>query len=236
MSALLMKITDEILQTHDREKRIYLWLAYLQKLDEQLKEYRLSPSYRELHRIKKELSAILDHTNSLKDDHKQLIGFDLEQFKSLYKDRVQQEDIDQLLEDINDILLPTSLSRHSAFTDLKEFAYNSTKVEPIGIEQLYTKEGYAFVKTADAPLTRVYRYKISTYTNEDLRVKVYFDQLREFNMSISQSIESIKKELNNAQKMLKYNGYLIECKFNLPYEHTLLPIAKGSLVHFLSAR
>lgn len=236
MSALLMSILDEITQTTDREKRKYLWLAYLQQLDQHLKSYRLSPSYKELNSIRNELRGMIDHAADLRSAHQSFIGIDPDLLKGLYKTKISQEDIDLLLEDIESLMLPSSESKSSAFLDFKEFVYSITKVEPIGIEQLYTKEGYAFVKTSDVAITKVFQYKISTYANAALRIKVYFKPIMEFRYSLSRTFERVKKEIQKHHDSTSLNSYLIECRYALPFEQTVLPVAKGSLVQFINAR
>lgn len=236
MSASLMKFIDKITQTRDREKRKYLWLAYLQQLDDHLRSYKLSPSYRELNSVKRELQEIVDNVANLKEAHKELIGLDTSIFNGLYKSKISQEDIDQLIEDIEQLMLPSTINKSSAFLEFKQFVYSITSVEPIGIEQLYDKEGFAFIKHSEHALTKVYQYKISSYANAAKRIKVYFHPLMEFRYTLTRTYEHVKRELHKNNTLMQLNSYLIECRYKMPLEQTILPVAKGSLVQFLNKR
>jgi hypothetical protein len=211
-------------------------LAYLRKVDNNLKALELSPRYRELSTIYTELKNFIQTTDQLKEQDKRLLGFAEESYEPVFHSNVSQEDIEYLLEDMRSIFLPATELKHANFTQLKEFVYHSTKVEPIGIEQLYNKEGYAMVKYESDKLTQVYRYKISSYANTSSRIKVYLHYLDSFEYSLSQSFEGMKAKLNEKETFGSLNTYLVQCALEVPYDSTLLPIVKGSLYKYISTR
>ena len=228
-----MKIFEEIIQTTDREKRQYLWLAFLQATDANLKALELSPRYKEIKRINDELNCFLDSASWLKEGGKSLIGFDQNTLRPIYESSVSQEDIEYLIEDMRQLFIPSTEHKQHNFQQLKEFVYQSISVEPIGIEQLYNKEGFALIKYTASDTTRIFKYKISSYANAKERITVYMNLINEFCYSISNNFEQIKMKLNRDSNL---NAYLIQCDVEVPFNNTLIPVAKGSLYKYLQQR
>lgn len=231
-----MKIIDLILETSDREKRKYLWLAYLKKIDTELQALCLSPSYKEVKELQTELQQFIANCEQLKWDSKWIAGLDLKRLQPIFGTKVSQHEIDYLLNEMKEVFMPHTVQKHDELVALKQFAYSLTEIEPIGIEQLYDKEGYAFVKYKEDKHTKVYHYKISSYANTASRIKVYLQAVMEFYHSFSCSFESVKLELNRKQQLIPYNSYLVQYGIPLPYNATVLPVVKGALYSFLNER
>ncbi|MBR9861068.1 hypothetical protein GYB22_10060 [bacterium] len=226
---------DEIFNIADREKRNYVWLSFLKNAEEQFRKMQLSPGYKQIKNAQNEIAQAIDEITRLKELHKSLKGFDLQNHKALFKSKIFQEDIDLWLEDLQESFLPASIKKVKEFDQLKDFVYSITDISPVGIEQLYNKEGYVFIKYREEADTQVYQYKISTYTNAAERRKVYLQPLMTVKESIHFSFHTLKKELNRKHNPIMLNGYLLECSVKVPFETTLVPIAKGKLCRYLKS-
>ena len=130
--------------------------------------------------------------------------------------------------------LPQLEKRISAFTDLKHFLYNVVKIEPIGILNLYNKEGYIFLRNSDSKFVKTYSYFISNYVNNNKRTLVKLSPIDEFKYSISYGYNQHKKRLNHNRKVY-LNCFAIESEMDLPLDSTFIAIAKGKLSKYLAA-
>jgi hypothetical protein len=84
--------------------------------------------------------------------------------------------------------------------------------------------------------TWVYHYRLSFFEKHDEKYRsiktAYVDNLRR---SISNSYESIKADLIRHRNELPNPAvYAVEIDLSFPYNETLLPIAKRSLVKYIS--
>jgi hypothetical protein len=83
----------------------------------------------------------------------------------------------------------------------------------------------------------IYQYQFSLITNsyEQFRT-VKTNYLKSYKLNISNTYEKIKYDLI---KLDPYNStpatFVVEFKENIPYRETLLPVAKRSLVQFISS-
>ena len=232
---MMKKFIDDIFNIPDREKRNYLWLSYIKKADDRFRKMQLSPDYKQLKIAYKEIQTAIEEIERLKEMHKSLEGFDLSTKEALFESKIFQEDIDLWHDDLRNHFLPSSEKKVQEFNQLKDFVYSITEISPIGIEQLYNREGYIFIKYQKERRTSIFKYKISSYTNSEQRYKVYFNPLMHVEESIYQSFHQIKKQLNRNHQPILLNSYLLECSVPVPFETTLIPIAKGKLCRYLKS-
>src|SRR6185295_6044663 len=95
------------------------------------------------------------------------------------------------------------------------------KINPVGIIPLEQNEGYFFLGKTTTRDTRVYYYRLSIFEKHDERYR------------------SIKTEFINSwyRSMLPNPAvYAIESELVYPVDETLLPIAKRSLVRYLTEK
>jgi hypothetical protein len=121
-------------------------------------------------------------------------------------------------------------------TAIYEFVEGQINVNPVGIIPLDTQEGYFFLSAGEKSTTNVYHYRLSIFEKHDERyrsIKTSFIDYR--TRSISSTYEHIKSELIRYRKDLPNPAvYAIETNLRFPVEETLLPIAKRTLVKFIS--
>jgi hypothetical protein len=107
---------------------------------------------------------------------------------------------------------------------------------PVGLIPLETKEGYFFLSDGKVRDTKVYQYSLSIFEkhNEKYRsIKTEF--IADWERNLVNTYEQIKSELIRHRTNLPNPAvYGIETELSFPIEETLLPIAKRSLVKYLS--
>jgi hypothetical protein len=111
-------------------------------------------------------------------------------------------------------------------------------IAPVGIIPLDVQEGYFFLSEGKDRNTRVYHYRLSIFERHDEKfrsIKTFF--IDKWQRNISTTYEHIKSELIRKRSELPNPAvYSIETGLNFPVDETLLPIAKRSLVKYISAQ
>jgi hypothetical protein len=111
-------------------------------------------------------------------------------------------------------------------------------ITPVGIIPLDIQEGYFFLSSGNIKSTRVYHYRLSFFEKHDEKfrsIKTSYIDLRQ--RSIAHSFEHIKSDLIKHRNELPNPAvYSIETSLSFPVDETLLPIAKRSLVKYISSQ
>jgi hypothetical protein len=108
-------------------------------------------------------------------------------------------------------------------------------ISPVGIIPLEQNEGYFFLSNTMSQ-TRVYQYRLSIYEKRDEKYRsIRTEFIDTWYRSIANTYEHIKSDLvRNRNQLPNPAVYAIQTEMNLPVEETLLPIAKRSLVRYIS--
>jgi hypothetical protein len=110
-------------------------------------------------------------------------------------------------------------------------------IVPVGLIPLDVQEGFFFLSVPTNKSIRIYQYRLSIFTRHDEKyrsMKTEFIEARQ--RSIVHTYESIKTDLIRSKKDLPNPAvYSIESELSLPVDETLLPIAKRTLVRYISS-
>ena len=111
-------------------------------------------------------------------------------------------------------------------------------ITPIGIIPQNIQEGFLFLSTSDTQSTMVYHYRLSIFEKHDEKYRsiktAYIDR---WQRSLANTYEHIKSELIRHRNELPNPAvYSIETILTFPVDETLLPIAKRSLVKYISSQ
>src|SRR5262249_51048268 len=111
------------------------------------------------------------------------------------------------------------------------------KIYPVGLIPLDTNEGYFFLTEGGFSITRVYQYRLSFFEKHDEKYRsIRTEYIDSWQRSIANTFEQIKSDLIKIKSEMPNPAvYSIETELKFPYEETLLPIAKRSLVRFISS-
>jgi len=156
----------------------------------------------------------------------------------LYKQMIEDDEMMRELEDIINYSTSTIKDAIQNGTGIYEFVEEKINITPIGIIPLDIQEGYFFLSTSDTQSTRVYHYRLSIFEKHDEKYRsiktAYIDR---WQRSLANTYEHIKSELIRHRNELPNPAvYSIETILTFPVDETLLPIAKRSLVKYISSQ
>lgn len=221
----------------DFELKKYTLLAYLQEISKHFDQNKLYPQLSDLVFHYNNLIAFRENKKFLQEHFpKKLTGVQIEKLQVLYEQMIEDTELMQELEEIINYAATEMKSTLSSGAEIYEFVEDKLNISPIGIIPLDTQEGYFFLSTGSRRTTWVYQYQLSIFEKHDEKYRsmktAYIDQLQR---SIVQTYENIKTQLIRSRtEMPNPAVYCIETELSFPVEETLLPIAKRSLVKYLT--
>ncbi|MDP4218424.1 MAG: hypothetical protein Q8927_19675, partial [Bacteroidota bacterium] len=109
-------------------------------------------------------------------------------------------------------------------------------IYPVGLVPLDSNEGYFFLSEGSFDNTRVYQYRLSFFEKHDEKYRsIRTEYIDTWQKSLSNSYENIKAELIRIKSDLPNPAvFSIETELKYPVEETLLPIAKRTLVRYIT--
>ena len=221
----------------DFELKKYTLLSYLQEINKYFNQTKLYP----------QLAALIFHYNNLVafrenkkylQEHfpKKLTGIQIEKLQFLYEQMIEDNDLMQELEEIINYSAGEMKTTISSGAEIYEFVEDNLTITPIGLVPLDSQEGYFFLSSGNTKSTHIYQYRLSIFEkhNEKFRsIKTSYLEMTQ--RTIVYTYENIKYELiKNRGALPNPAVYSIETELQFPVEETLLPIAKRSLVKFIS--
>jgi len=222
----------------DFELKKYTLLAYLQEVNKYFNENKLYPQLADIIFHYHNIIAFRENKKYLQEHFpRKLTGVQLEKLQILYKQMLEDDELMQELENIIHYAASRIKRTISSGTEIYEFVEEKIDITPVGIIPLDIHEGYFFLSSGNTKHTSVYHYRLSIFEKHDekyrsMRILFIDDRTRSF----STTYEHIKAELIRKHKHLPNPAvYSIETSLSIPVEETLLPVAKRSLVKFISA-
>ncbi len=220
----------------DFELKKYTLLAYLQQVNKYFDERKLYPQLADVIFHYNNLVAFRENKKFLQEQFpKKLTGIQMQKLELLYEQMMEDDDLMQQLEDIIQYAVRKMRTTISSGTELYEQIEENIRISPVGIIPLEQNEGYFFLSSAIS-VTRVYQYRLSIYEKHDEKFRsIRTEFIDIWYRSIVNTFEHIKTELiRNRSQLPNPAVYAIEANISLPVEETLLPIAKRSLVRYIS--
>jgi hypothetical protein len=221
----------------DFELKKYTLLAYLQEINRHFRENKLYPQLAEVIFHYNNLVAFRENKKFLQEQFpKKLSGLQIEKLQVLYEQMIQDDELMQELEEIIDYSAAHMKTAITNGTEIYEFVEEKLTIQPVGIMPLNSKEGYFLLSDGSTHTTRVYSYHISFFEKHDEKYRSmrteYIDSWRR---SIGNTYEQIKAELISRKPEPVHPAvYAIETAIKFPVDETLLPVAKRSLVRYIS--
>lgn len=220
----------------DFELKKYTLLAYLQQVNKYFNENKLYPQLADVIFHYNNLVAFRENKKFLQEHFpKKLTGIQLEKLQFLYEQIVEDNELMKELEEIINYSTTTIKRTIKSGTEIYEFIEHKLSITPVGLVPLDTNEGYFFLSSGKKN-TKVYYYRLSFFEKHDEKYRSiktsYIDNLRR---SMSNTYENIKADLIRHRNELPNPAvYAVEIDLSFPYNETLLPIAKRSLVKYIS--
>jgi len=160
----------------------------------------------------------------------------MEKLQVLYEQIIEDDELMQELEDIIQYSTGKMKTAISSGSQIYEFVEENLNIFPVGLVPLDTNEGYFFLSEGSYRRTFVYQYRLSFFEKHDEKFRaIRTEFVNEWERSIVNSYENIKAELLRAKRDLPNPAvYSIETDLSFPIAETLLPVAKRSLVRYIS--
>lgn len=232
------RLSDNWITTNhiDFEYKKYILLAYLQHVNECFEETKLYPALSELVKHYRNLVALRDQKNSLYNSFpEKLNSADLQNFKLVYEKLSTDDRLMVELESIINFSIPQFEQHLAEGKKIYDFIESKLNIYPIGIVPLHTDAGYLLLKNGDKNETVVFEYQITIFDQPTERYRAIGVQyVNSFEKTLRNTYENIKSDLLRYNKNLPNPAtYVIESELTLPFEDTLLPLAKRTLVKYL---
>jgi hypothetical protein len=223
----------------DFELKKYTLLAYLQEVSKYFNENKLYPQLADVIFHYNNIVAFRENKKFLQEHFpKKLNGIQMQKLQVLYEQMIQDDELMQELEDIINYSANTIKSTIHNGTEIYEFVEDKLTISPVGLIPLDINEGYFFLSSGNTKTTRVYQYRLSIFEKHDEKYRSiktsYIDVMQR---SIASTYEHIKSNLiRNRSELPNPAVYSIEVNLSFPVDETLLPVAKRSLVKFITAQ
>jgi hypothetical protein len=222
----------------DFELKKYTLLAYLQEINKQFNENKLYPQLSDIIFHYNNLVAFRENKKFLQDQFpKKLTGIQLEKLQVLYQQIIEDDELMQELEEIIQYSAEHMKRTISSGTEIYEFVEDKLTIFPVGLMPIKTNEGYFFLSEGNYRETRIYQYRLSFFEKHDEKYRsIKTEFIGQYERNMVNTYELIKIELIRNRKELPNPAvYSIETDLSFPVDETLLPIAKRTLVRYISA-
>ncbi|MBD0279466.1 MAG: hypothetical protein M3342_16795 [Bacteroidota bacterium] len=221
----------------DFELKKYTLLAYLQEIKKHFNENKLYPQLADLIFHYNNIVAFRENKKYLQEHFpKKLSGIQIEKLQLLYEQMIED---DELMQELEDIIAYSAIEMKTTITngtEIYEFVEDKLTIAPVGLVPLDVQEGYFFLSTGNTKSTRVYHYRLSFFEKKEEKyrsIKTAYIMMEE--RSIINTYENIKFDLiKNRTQLPNPAVYSIETELKFPVDETLLPIAKRSLVKYIT--
>jgi hypothetical protein len=221
----------------DFEHKKYVLLAYLQEVTKFFNENKLYPQLGDIIFHYNNLVAFRENKKYLQEQFpKKLTGIQMEKLQVLYEQIIEDDELMQELEDIIQFSTGKMKTAISSGSQIYEFVEENLNIFPVGLVPLDTNEGYFFLSEGSYRRTIVYQYRLSFFEKHDEKFRaIRTEFVSEWERNIVNTYENIKAELLRAKRDLPNPAvYSIETDLSFPIAETLLPVAKRSLVRYIS--
>jgi hypothetical protein len=223
----------------DFELKKYTLLAYLQEINKYFNENKLYPQLADVVFHYNNLVAFRENKKFLQEHFpKKLTGMQMEKLQLLYEQMIEDTELMQELEEIINYSAVTINKTLQTGVAIYEFVEEKINISPVGLIPLDIKEGYFFLSTGNTKSTRVYHYRLSIFEKHDEKYRsIKTSYVDMWLRSIATTYEHIKSDLIRNHSVLTNPAvYSIETDLSFPVDETLLPIAKRSLVKYISSQ
>lgn len=221
----------------DFELKKYTLLAYLQEINKYFSQNKLYPQLADVVFHYNNLIAFKENKKILQEQFpKKFTGIQIQKLQLLYEAMIEDDELMKELEDIINYSVHEIKNTIENGTEIYEFVEHKIHIQPVGIVPLHQQEGYFLLCEGSTKNTWVYQYRLSFFEKHNEKYRSIITQFIDvWQRTIVNSYENIKTELiKNRSELPNPAVYALETDYSFPIEETLLPIAKRTLVKYIS--
>ncbi len=222
----------------DFEYKKYLLLDYLQGVKTEFGAQRLYPVFSDLIMHYQNLLQIKENKKLVYEQFPERISrADFEKLELVYQKIVEDDATMKELEEIIQFATPL----FSQAVDTGKEIYNTVErhleITPVGITPIYFNEGYLFLEEFWSQETKIYFYKITIFNNTYEQYRgIHTQHLDTVRRGMALTHENLKLQLARDNRDFPNPAtFAVVVRGRFPFEHSILPIAKRSLVKYLSS-
>jgi hypothetical protein len=221
----------------DYEYKRYIFLAYEQFARAELQNVKLYPLLTDLQMHFQSLKSYDQAKEVLSSSLPKEISLDeLKNFKVKYKPVYTEPKFLQEVQQIAAFAIPRVSQLMDEGKERYQQIESKIEVVPLGISSLNIMEGFFLLSQLEQTKTQLFAYNVTIFETAEenlrgIRVKL----VQEVEKSAVQTFESLKTEL--IKKHATYPNpatFLVSVSVPCPFEETLMPIAKRTLVRYVS--
>lgn len=220
----------------DFELQKYRLLAYLKEVRQLFSQTKLYPHLADIVFHYNNLLEFQNHKRLLQDQFpKKLDMVDVKKLELVYERMLADSEVMQELQQITQYALDEMKGTINEGAEIYEFVEKQLLVEPVGIMPLYKNEGYIFMRYINMPEVRIYNYTVTLFEHKNARYKgIRMEYVDSREKNLANSYEQIKIDIIRLYRTLPNPAvYKVEFPLSVPFNETLLPIAKRALVRHI---
>jgi len=221
----------------DFEHKKYILLDYLQEINRHFDRSRLYPN----------LTDLIFHYNNLLDFKRnksvlqqafpqRLTQADIDALKLTYQKMVEDDGTMREIENIISFALYKMDPAIQTGKEIYDFVESRLSIDPIGLVPLVPYNGYFSLRNGNERTTWVYEYQLTIFESKEDKFRgINVQFVDSYVQSLANTPEAIKLDLINKRKHLPNPAlYYVVSDITFPLEQTLLPVAKRTLVKYIS--
>jgi hypothetical protein len=222
----------------DFEYKKYILLDYLQEINRHFDKSKLYPNLTDLIFHFNNLLYFKKNKTMLQQAFPQrLTKADIEAVKLTYQKIVDDDSSMKEIEMIITYALQKMDPAIQTGKEIYDFVESHLNIDPIGIVPLMPYHGYFSLRNGKEKTHGIYEYQITIFESKDDKyrgINIHF--VETYEESIIKTPEAIKLDLIHRNKFMPNPAvYYVQSDITFPLEQTLLPIAKRSLVKYISS-
>ena len=221
----------------DFELQKYRLLAYLQEVKRSFNQNKLYPQLADIVTHYNNLLEFQNNKRFLQEQFpKQLNMQSLQKMELAYEHMLADDELMQELEHITGYALDAIKNTIRDGVELYDFVEHRLQIEPVGIMPLYKNEGYVLIRYGAYKEVRVYNYSITLFEHKEARYRgIRMDYVDTRKKDLANTYEQIKLDIIRSIRTLPNPAvYKVEFPLSVPFDETLLPVAKRVLVKQLA--
>ena len=222
----------------DFEYKKYVLLDYLQSINQRFHRRHLYPNLADLVYHYNNLLHFKQNKTTLQQNFpNRLTKADMEGVKLTYEKIVQD---DYTMHEIEQIITYALCKMDPALKTgrkIYDFVESCLDIDPVGVMPLQPYEGYFTLRNGADKTNLVYEFQVTLFESQNDKYRgIHINLVDTFEHSFINTPESIKQQLIKKHKHLPNPAmYHVQSEITFPLEETLLPVAKRSLVKYISA-
>lgn len=223
----------------DLEYKQYVLLAYLEEVKKHFRANKLYPSFADLIEHYQELVRLKESSINLFEKFpERMAGIDNESLKLMYQKIVESDEIMEELQKIINYSIPKLKEQVEEGKKIYDMIEERISIQSVGITPLNSNEGYLLLKMASDQSTSAYQYKITIFESSTEKFRgINLEHVKSYQKSYTNTYENIKIDLIHTHSTLPNPAtFAIETEMALPVQETYLPIAKRTLVKYVSTQ